>query len=303
LSLRKSSLCWDSPLVPSLNPEAAVNPRIFLILPVLVILPQPLFADPPHPAAPGSLGLKDDKDIEALERTLREMIVRNAPDPLFEKGYNWGHLEWVPRGLEWHGKVLPLRPRVQYSFKEDGVWRRLRLTAPNLNDTLILDIRNFRNGRDGTTLFDLDVALGVLVHYDQQTWQNGHRLYAGSVRARLRVKVLLTCAMTTQVEFGKAFLPDVTFRLRVTKADLGHDNFVVEHAYGMGGDLAKKLGETAQAWLHERHPELEQELLRKANAAILKAGDTKEIKLGLGNAFGGKQDKADPARQLLKSPR
>jgi hypothetical protein len=116
----------------------------------------------------------------------------------------------------------------------------------------------------------------------------------------LRVKVLLTCEMTTRLEYGKSFIPDVIFRLRVPKANLGYDDFRVEHAYGVGGDLAKKWGETAENWLHDRHPELEQELLAKANAAIVKAADTKEVRLGLGNAFGSKETKADPARQLLE---
>jgi hypothetical protein len=223
----------------------------------------------------------EDKDVVALERSLRELLVKNAPDPLFEKGYNWGHTERVPRGIEWHD----FKPSVQYSDKEDGVWRKVKVVAPNLGDTLVLDIRNVRGKPDGPTVFDVSTSLGVLVHYDQQTWQNGHRLYAGSVRARVRVKVLLTCEMTSKIEFGKSYLPEVTFRLRVAKADLNYDHFTVEHAYGWGGDVARAMGESAERWLHERHPELERELLDRANAAIVKAADTREIKLGLGGAF------------------
>ncbi len=276
---------------------------ILRTLPALTLLAllAPL-APAADPKPGGVLGLKDDKDVVALERTLRTLIVKNAPDPLFEKGYNWGHTEYVPRGLEWHGKYLPLRPSVQYSDKEDGVWRRLKVIAPNLDDTLLLDIRNVRSRPDGPTLFDLYLSFGVVTLYDQQTWQNGHRLYAGSVRARLRVNVLLTCEMTSHLDFGKSLLPDVSFRLRVVRADLGYSDFLVEHAYGMDGDAARKLGEAAERWLRERHPELQQELLQRANAAIIKAADTKEIKLGLGNAFGGKEAKADPARQLLQKP-
>jgi hypothetical protein len=259
----------------------------------------PCAANPPS-AAPGVLALQEDKDIRALEKTLRNLIVKNAPNPLYEKNYNWGHTEYVPRGVEWHGRYLPLHPEVQYSDKEDGIWRKVQVVGDDFEHSLLLDIRNVRSKPEGPTLFDLYLAFNVNVLYDQQTWHNGHRLYAGSVRSRMRVKVLLTCEMATHLDFSKGFIPDVTFRLRVVKADLGYDDFVVEHAYGFGGDLAKKMGETAQDWLHDRHPELEQELLTKANAAIVKAADTKEIKLGLGNAFGGKEAKADPLQQLLK---
>jgi hypothetical protein len=275
--------------------EMLMIPRVWPLALLVILTPPVCAADPKPGAVPG---VASEKDIAALEKSLRELMIRNAPNPLFEKGYNWGHVEWVPRGLEWHG----LRPKTQYSFKEDGVWRKVKVVAPNLSDTLVLDIRNVRDSSEGPRTFDVFTSLGVQVFYDQQTWQNGHRLYAGSVRALLRVKVLLSCEMTSKLEFGKSLLPDVTFRLRVTKADLSYDNFKVEHAYGWGGDMAKMLGESAEKWLHERHPELERELLDKANAAIVKAADTKEIKLGLGSTFGGEPKKPEPAKPSSKKP-
>ena len=66
----------------------------------------------------------------------------------------------------------------------------------------------------------------------------------------------------------------------MTHADVGYDDFEVTHIAGVGGDLAKFLGDAARKAIREFKPSLEERLLTKAEARILKAGDTKEIRLG-----------------------
>src|SRR6202035_745045 len=85
------------------------------------------------------------------------------------------------------------------------------------------------------------------------------------------------------IEPADFLLSDFIFRIRVTKSDLSFENFVLEHAAGIGGEGAKLLGDAVKHSLHEWHPSLERELLAKANAAIVKAGDTKEVRLSLHN--------------------
>src|SRR5262249_35862787 len=157
----------------------------------------------------GAAGPKPDKDIDELADKLRELVVHNAPNPLFEKGYNWGHTEPVARHIEWHGKGLNVQPSVQYEDRNAGIWRRVKGVADDLDRNLVFDIRNVRNKDDGRKLFDVYAAFDAKIYYDQQTWHRGHRLYSGSVRARVKVKVLLGCVATTKVEFGKSFIPDV----------------------------------------------------------------------------------------------
>ena len=77
-----------------------------------------------------------------------------------------------------------------------------------------------------------------------------------------------------------------TFRLRVTRAEVGFDNLVVEHVAGVGGDAAQVLGDAARACLHQWRPSLEKRLLDKAAAAIVKAGDTREVRLSLSKLMG-----------------
>ncbi len=236
---------------------------------------------------------------DALAGTLRGLLVRYAPTTLYEASPNWGDTDPVVNGVTWRGKHLPLRPHLQYKEKNDGVWRKLRVTAENLPNTLIFDLRNVRNPEPGRMTFDVFIAFDAKFHYEQQTWERGHRLYAGSARVRFRPQLLLNCECVTRLEPNGTFVPDAVFRLRVVKADLRYDNFVVEHVGGVGGEGARLIGDGAKAVLREWRPELERELLDRADAAIVKAGDTQEVRLSLSNLFKNKSALPDQALKLL----
>jgi hypothetical protein len=127
------------------------------------------------------------------------------------------------------------------------------------------------------------------VDYDRERWNEGSRLFAASMRGRLRVKMTLKCEASTRTEKGpKQFFPDTVFRLHVVQADCRYDNLVFEHIAGLGGEAARLYGETAIASVHKWRPSLERRLLERADAAIVKAGDTKEIRIGLSRLLGGK---------------
>src|SRR5262249_51055032 len=147
--------------------------------------------------------------------------------------------------------------------------------------TLAFDLRDARQAGPGRMTFTTLLAFDARVEYEQQNWRWGVRLYSGSVRARLRLKLALSCEVTSRVE-SSGYLPELVFRLRVLGSDLRYDNFVVEHVGGVGGDLAKLLGKAAHGALNQWRPSLERNLLAKANAAIVKAGDTRDVRVGLG---------------------
>jgi hypothetical protein len=146
-------------------------------------------------------------------------------------------MKYVARGVEWHG----LRPEIQRSHKNDGTWQKVRFTAVNPADSLILDVRNPQFPEPGRMTFDVFLAFDVHADYTRQVWENGHKFYDGSMRARLRVKVALSCEATTRLEPGGGLMPDAVFRLHVTRADLRYDNFVTEHVAGVGGEQAPRL--------------------------------------------------------------
>jgi hypothetical protein len=217
---------------------------------------------------------------QALAASLRGLLLQWLPQPLYEKAPGWGATKEVTTGIKWKGK-LHLRPEPVRGQRNHGDWRKVRMTADNPANTLVLELRNVRPGGDGKTLFTAFIAANCRVEYEHQKWDAGVRLYSASARARLRITMTLDCELTSRLVPTGGVLPDLVFRVRVTRADARYDHFVVEHVVGVGGDAAKLLGEAIQGGAKRLHPSIERHLLEKANAAVEKAADTKEIRLGL----------------------
>jgi hypothetical protein len=208
----------------------------------------------------------------ALAGNLRGLILDFFPDPILEDARHWGLKK---RGLG--GK-----------WRNDGRWYKVRIAGRNVRDTLVVDLRDLRQPGKGVTTFRLFVSFDASLVLHRQTWKAGLRLYSGETRARCRVRLTLDCEALTKFEKTKNFLPDAVFRLRVVRSDLGYDNVVVEHTAGVGGDAAEILGDFLIGGLRQWKPSLERKLREKANAAIVKAADTKEIRVNLLDVFGGK---------------
>lgn len=238
-------------------------PRLFAIACVLGCLAAGAAAQPPD-------------DVETLAAGLKPLLVAALPPVLYEKSTNWGHQELAPAGLR------ARRNGVREVLKNDGKWRRLRVTTQELPRTLTLRVSDFQAVDAERQTFKVSLAFQAGVEYEHQTWDLGLRLWSGSVRARLQLKVALDCENLIRVETGKGPLPDIVFRLRVTKAAVGYDNLVVEHINGIGGSAARLTGEALRSSLKRWKPALERDLLARANAAIVKAADTREVRIGLG---------------------
>jgi hypothetical protein len=266
-------------------------PRFTALVLSVFVLSQPAFAEsnsfklpPPNPVA-----LLAPSNPDVLAGALRGYLVHNLPPTLYEASPGWGHTTPVANGLHWTGKHVPLHPHLQYSDKHDGDWRKVRITTDNLADNLLLDLRNVQRPEPGRVTFDVFVSLDTRVDYEHQKWESGVRLYSGGAKAKLRVKALLSCEATTRLEQGSQLLPDAVFLLHVTQAQVSYDNLVVEHIGGIGGEAAKLIGDGLKGGLHQWRPSLEKELLAKADAAIVKAADTKEVRVSLSQLFLGKK--------------
>ena len=234
-----------------------------MLIGVVLALIQPGSAQPPAPPVP----LFGADSTEALAGNLRNYLVEHVPPVLYEDNKAWGRQK-------------------QKNHKNHGIWQRVKVTAPNLKQSLVLELRDVQKPAPNRMTFIALVAFDARVDYERQNWRAGVRLYSGSVRARLRVKTVLRCEITTRLETPPgALVPDLVFRGRVLQADLSYDHFVVEHVAGVGGDLAKLLGNSAREGLHTLRPSLERRLLARGNAALVKAGDTKEVRLSLARLF------------------
>lgn len=275
---------------------------------IIASAPPPQAPPPAAPPKPNRLpSLKDlplfaGPSVDALAGSLRGHLVRNLPTPLYETTKNWGHTIPVANGVKWHGQGFGVHPEIMHARKNNGVWRKVRVTGENLADTLVLDIRNLALVDAGTMTFKVFLSFDTRVDYEQQNWRSGVRIYAGSAEAHLRIKLLLDFEATAALEAGKSILPDAVFRLHVTRADLSYDNLRVQHIAGIGGEGAKILGDALKGSLHEWRPSLEAELLAKADAAIVKAGDTKEIRVSLARLLSAEKARSKPSSAAPSPP-
>ncbi len=235
----------------------------------------PVPAQPPGAPSPAT-------PQAALAATIRAYLLRTIPPVLYESSPGWGRQAPAPSGIKWKGQGLGIHPQITKSARNEGNWRHVRVVPDNLPQTLTVELRKLQNPAPGHLVFDALLSLRGNVDYSEQKWHDGIRLLATSVRARFRVTLALTGEILTAIQMHGIF-PEIVFQLHVGHAELRLDHIVVEHLAGLGGDAARLAGEVVKKVVHQMHPSLERELLARANAAILKAANNREMRLGFGN--------------------
>jgi hypothetical protein len=235
---------------------------------------------------PASLLSALDGDTAALAAGIRSLMLSFLPSPLYEDHSDWDQQRLVPDGIKWRGQGLNVHPERKYALKNDGLWWRVWFRAPRLAETLFVEVRDLSRPEPGRMLFIVIVWFDAEAEYERQRWNEGLRVWSGSVRARMQVKLALRCEATTRFEGNGTLLPDAVFRLRVVAAKLDYDHLEIIHLPGVGGDAAKVLGKAMTETVKQLHPSLERRLLEKADAAIVKAGDTKEVRISLKSLLG-----------------
>jgi hypothetical protein len=228
-------------------------------------------------------------DTKRLSDQFRTLLLKNLPDPLVVSNRGWGDQKEITIGLKWERKgAVRFRPELMRDVKNDGHWQKVTVTAIDPDKSLTLKIGNVKQG-DGKTTFDADLGLDVRTVYEQQMWAMGKRMYAGETRAKCHADLKLAVELTSQLTAKpNSLIPDVSFRVRVTSADLSYRNLECEHTLGVGGEAAKVMGKAVYEVLKKVKPDFEKSLLEKANAAVVKAADTKEVKVEFDKLLTGK---------------
>jgi hypothetical protein len=238
-------------------------------------------------AASPAAARAEEPTADELAKCFRQLLLPSLPNPLVEQSFNWGHQEMVTVGIKWNNKGPIVKPESIKKLHNDGHWKKVIVAADNPEKRLEVRVKDVKMAEPGRLTFAMAVHLPVRVTFDQQIWRKGTRLYSGETRARAWTILELQCESTSRFESKPgALIPELVMRFRVLDARLRYYDLVVEHTAGVGGDLAKLLGETMHDLLRAWKPSLEKDLLAKANQAIIKAGDTKEIRLGFGKLFG-----------------
>jgi hypothetical protein len=223
-------------------------------------------------------------NAEHLAHLFRGLLLANMPSPIIEAPRNWGHQKEVVVGLKWQGA----RPIPQKSLRNDGHWQKVRVEALNPATTLAVGVHRLDCPQPDTLTFEVMLGVDTRLTYEQQLWKSGARLYSGETRARCRAALRLNCEASSRLEHRPGtILPDMVVRVRVTQAELFYTGLVCEHTLGMGGDAAKWMGNTFHDLLLAVKPSMERDLLAKANAAIVQAADTKEVRVKLDQLLKG----------------
>ena len=232
----------------------------------------------PLAKAANSFAGGDADALKTLSVSLRPIILEALPCPLYEKSENWGSTTPTLERIQWNH----LRPHIVKEPKNDGPWRKTTVRSVNPESSLEFSLSGLTTEADDRLGFKAFIALTVHVEHEEEIWRKGVRLFHDTTEARVRIKANLDVETTMRLENNpKSFLPDTVFRLRVKKADVGYDNLVFEHLAGVGGTSARLFGEALRGTLKQWKPSIERELLAKANRAVVKAADTKEVRLSL----------------------
>ena len=218
---------------------------------------------------------------DILSVALKELLVQMLPGTLYESAPGWGNRKRVPSGVQWPGQGIRRRPEVQYSLRNDGTWRKVRLMTDDAAHSLQISLSDLRWDDAGRLTFTAAAWVNLRASFEQQRWEAGVRIYSVSARARVRVKLTLRCEAGLRLEMASGLLPDMILRFGVVGSEVAYDHLVVEHLAGMGGTGARWLGELVRTTLHELRPSVERNLLARANAALRKAGASREVRLAL----------------------
>lgn len=263
---------------------------MFRTLPVLLLSASAAIAQTPPVKAPAPVPAEKAADAQPLADTFQKLLLANLPDPLVTSEHDWGKQKEGVIGVRWEKKgVVRYRPELMRDSKNDGHWERVSVMAIDPDKKLKVTVGNPRTPEAGKTLLDAVVQTDVRLKYEQQHWSVGKRLYSGETRATCTAAVTMVVELTSRNEYPPgALLPTLVLRVRVTEAKLKYWDLECEHTLGVGGDAAKLLGKAMHEVMKKVKPDLEQGLLDKANAAVVKAADTKEVKVELGNLLSGK---------------
>lgn len=239
--------------------------RLFALL-ALLAAPPAFAADPPF-------------DTKALAAALRPMLLAALPAPLAVAPMNWGEQREVTIGVKWEKERVLFKPVPMRAVRNDGHWQKVTLTALDPAKSLTLSLHDARTTGDTTTL-RAAIGLDVRAVYEQQMWAMGKRVYAGETHVRFRATLDLTCELTVRATLPPgALLPTLDLRAKATGAKVGYSDFVCEHTLAMNGKPAEVLGKAAFEVVKKVAPQVEKDLLAKADAAVLKAAAAKDVRV------------------------
>ena len=218
----------------------------------------------------------------ALTVLVRDQLIQHMPRLLAETDESWGKQSDVTVGMKLVCTgTFSCRLEPQRAIRNEGHWHRLKIAARDPQNTMLVSLSNMKSEESGRMTFDATISTLVELNCEQQLWKSGICLLSTETRARATAGVRLQCEATNRFDFQPGtVVPELVLRFRVTHADVFVNGIVVERTLGMNGMAARTIGEMVKKLVKRFQPDLERKMLDRANEAVLKAADTKEIRIG-----------------------
>lgn len=259
--------------------------------PTPIPLPLPSQAPKVAPSAdPAPIPLKAPKDVPqptqaelaSLSKTLHSLALANLPNPLVKSNDGWGKQKEFVEGRVMLRKAEKFGPEAPRVLVNDGLWRRITVTPRNPNETLGVVVSELVRFDAETAHMTVDTAMDIDFRVEHQLWKRGHQFYSGETRGHCKAGVKLKAEVVTKsTKVPGSFFPEVKLSIKATDAKLFYDKVVIDHTAGLDGLDAQKAGDFVIDLVKTVKPELEGQLLEKANAAIVKAATVKDVKVPL----------------------
>src|SRR5579872_2147211 len=142
----------------------------------------------------------DPVEAEALTKVLHELLKKNLPDPVTKSNHNWGHQKTVTKTV-YHRDGLKFWSEQVEEMKNDGTWQRAAVRIPD-QDKIAVAVTELTHPEEGKMSVTVSaVAERVDLHFEQQIWANGVRLYGGETRGHCRGALILKAEVITKTEF------------------------------------------------------------------------------------------------------
>ncbi len=264
-------------------------------VPLPLPLPAPKAVLAPAVQTPVPLPLKAPKGVEqptdaeaaSFAKVLRGLMLTNLPDPLVKANDGWGNQKEFVQGAILLRNPKKFGPESPRQMVNDGLWRRVTVTARKPADTLNVSIPELIKPTADTANLAIHAEMEIDFRVEHQFWKRGHQLYTGETRGHCKAGLKMKVEVVTKTEkVPGSFFPNVTLFIKVTDAKLFHDKITIDHTAGLDGEDAKDTGNFVMDLVKVIKPDLEKQLLDKANAAIMKSVGAKEIKVELDKILG-----------------
>ena len=267
------------PVVPPSKQILAL--AIQLLTGFLLMWPVELSAQEPSPLPQPAKPSQSQRASE-LDEFLTGLAMQQLPVP-YTEDKDWGKTDERWDGIRlYRNSEGRLDSKRRKKTVNHGTWKKYTADLIHPAKHFKVNVLNFRENEDGSSLFTVQVAAKVSVHARQAKWVKGVQLYSVSLDAKADLKVAVDIKLATQLVPTK-FPPDLIFKPTAESAELTVKNFRIDRVSKVSGEVAQQLTRAAEGKIESEVEKYEKKIVDKLNKSFEKEKD--KLKLSLADAL------------------